>query len=337
VSPPPRQPASTPAVVVALLIVYVVWGSTYLAIAVMVDTLPPLIAAGTRFVTAGVLMLGAVWVHQRWLRRGNDPVERPTWPHWRSAIVIGTLLLLGGNGGVVLAELRIPSGVAAVLVATVPIWMAVIESVLNRRRPTALVIAGLVGGIVGVAILMVPVGGVSDLDPLGIGLVVCGAMAWALGSIYAQRAPLPRSGLLVTGMEMLAGGIALATAGVLMGELARADVSTFSSESLLAVAYLIVFGSIVAFTAYTWLLAHVPASTAGTYAYVNPLVAVVLGAILLSEPITIRTLVATVVIVAAVVALVTGRQRITSAVTDPAPVRAHEDGPPERRPATSTD
>jgi drug/metabolite transporter (DMT)-like permease len=122
-----------------------------------------------------------------------------------------------------------------------------------------------------------------------------------------------------------------------MGELARADVSTFSSESLLAVAYLIVFGSIVAFTAYTWLLAHVPASTAGTYAYVNPLVAVVLGAILLNEPITIRTLVATVVIVAAVVALVTGRQRITSAVTDPAPVRAHEDGPSERRPATSTD
>jgi drug/metabolite transporter (DMT)-like permease len=236
-------------------------------------------------------------------------VERPTARHWRSAIVIGTLLLLGGNGGVVLAELRIPSGVAAVLVATVPIWIAVIESILTRRRPRPLVIAGLVGGIVGVAILLVPVEGLSGLDPIGIGLVVGGAVAWAGGSVYAQRAPLPRSGLMVTGMEMLAGGLALATAGVLMGELGRADVSDFSTRSVAAFAYLIVFGSIVAFTAYTWLLAHVPASTAGTYAYVNPVVAVVLGAILLSEPITIRTLVATVIIIAAVVAMVTGRPR----------------------------
>jgi drug/metabolite transporter (DMT)-like permease len=306
---PPRQPASTAAVALALLIVYVVWGSTYLAIAVMIETLPPLLAAGIRFVTAGILMLGAVWVHQRWLRRSGETVERPTRRHWRSAIVIGTLLLLGGNGGVVLAELRIPSGVAAVLVATVPIWIAVIEAIVTGRRPSRLVVAGLIGGITGVAILLVPVEGLAGLDPIGIVLVVGGAVAWAGGSVYAQHAPLPRSGLLVTGMEMLAGGLALATAGVLMGELARADVSAFSTRSLVAFAYLIVFGSIIAFTAYTWLLAHVPASTAGTYAYVNPVVAVALGALLLSEPITVRTLIATVIIIAAVVAMVSGRPR----------------------------
>ena len=336
VSLPPRQSASRASVALALIIVYVVWGSTYLAIAVMIETLPPLLAAGIRFVTAGLIMLGAVWVHQRWIRRASEPAERPTWGHWRSAIIIGTLLLLGGNGGVVLAELRIPSGVAAVLVATVPIWMAVFESILTRRRPSLIVIAGLIGGIVGVAILMAPVEGVDAIDPVGIALVVAGgAIAWAVGSIYAQRAPLPRSGLLATGMEMLAGGIALAIAGTLMGELARADVSKFSTSSLLAFAYLIIFGSLIAFTAYTWLLAHVPTSTAGTYAYVNPLVAVGLGAVLLNEPITPRTLIATVFIVAAVIALVTDRQRVEPG-TDPASVTSHDERG-DRRPATSMD
>lgn len=307
--PPPRQPASTAAVVVALLIVYIVWGSTYLAIAVMIETLPPLIAAGIRFLTAGILVFGAVWVYQRWLRRSGEPPERPGWRHWRSAIVVGVLLLLGGNGMVVLAELRVPSGIAAVLIAMTPIWIALIDSVVRRRRPGRLVVLGLVAGIVGVAILVVPVGGLSGFDPVGIALLVGAELAWASGSVYAQHAPLPRSGFMVTGMEMLAGGLALVTAGVLMGELARTDVSTFSLRSIGAFGYLIVFGSIVAFSAYTWLLAHVPATTAGTYAYVNPVVAVALGAILLNEPITIRTVVATLIIVAAVVAMVTGRPR----------------------------
>jgi drug/metabolite transporter (DMT)-like permease len=336
VIPPPRQPSSTAAVAVALLTVYIVWGSTYLAIAVMIETLPPLLAAGIRFVTAGILMLGAVWAHRRWRARSGEVAERTTWVHWRSAIVIGILLLLGGNGLVVLAELRIPSGIAAVLIATEPIWIAVIASILVRRWPTTRVIAGLVAGIVGVAILVLPVEGLTGIDPIGVGLVLAASLSWASGSIYAQRAPLPKSGLLVTGMEMLAGGLALVTAGVLLGELGRADISTFSPRSLLAFAYLIVFGSIVAFTAYTWLLAHVSASTAATYAYVNPLVAVALGAILLSEPLTIRTLVATVLIVGAVIALVSGRQRVTDG-TDPAPVPVHEDAPPDRRPAASTD
>lgn len=303
-----RRP-STAAVAAALLTVYVVWGSTYFAIAVMIETLPPLLAAGFRYATAGLIMLTALAAHARW-RRSREPAERPTAAHWRSAFIIGTLLLLGGNGGVVLAELRIPSGLAAVLVATVPIWLAVFDAILTRRPPSLLVVGGLGAGIVGVGVLLVPVEGLGGIDPLGVGLVVGGTMCWAAGSLYARRAPLPRSGLLGTGMEMVGGGIALAIGGLLLGELGRVDVASFSTRSLLAVAYLIVFGSIVAFTAYTWLLANVSVSVVGTYAYVNPIVAVGLGAVFLSEPITIRTVIATVIIIGAVVAMVSGRPRI---------------------------
>ena len=299
---------STAAVAIALLIVYVVWGSTYLGIAVMIETLPPLLAAGVRYVTAGLLMLGAITAHARFRRRARR-AERPTAAHWRSAFVVGSLLLLGGNGGVVLAELFIPSGVAAVLVATMPIWLAVFDAVLSRRRPSGLVIGGLLAGIVGVVILLAPVDGVDDLNPLGIVLVIGATVSWAAGSLYARRAPLPRSQLLATGIEMLGGGIMLMVAGALLGEIGRTNVDDFSVRSLVAVAYLIVFGSIVAFTAYTWLLANVPVSTVGTYAYVNPIVAVALGAVFRSEPITPRTLVAAAIIIGAVVAMVSGRPR----------------------------
>jgi len=267
---------STAAVAIALLIVYVVWGSTYLAIAVMIETLPPLLSAGVRYAVAGLLMLGALAAQARF-RRGREPAERPTAIHWRSAFIIGSLLLLGGNGAVVLAELLIPSGIAAVLVATMPIWLAVFDALLSRRRPS--------------------------------GLVIGATISWAAGSLYARRAPLPSSQLLGTGMEMLAGGIVLFAAGSLLGEIGRTNVESFSIRSLVAVAYLTVFGSIIAFTAYTWLLANVPVSTVGTYAYVNPIVAVALGAVILSEPITPRTLIATAIIIGAVVAMVSGRPR----------------------------
>jgi drug/metabolite transporter (DMT)-like permease len=298
-------------VAAALLTVYLVWGSTYLGIAVMIQTLPPLLAAGVRYATAGLLVLGFL-IARTWIRRsteGAEPGERPTAAHWRSALIIGALLLLGGNGGVVLAERTIPSGVAAVLIATTPIWLSVFDTIATRRPPSRLVVVGLVAGILGVVILVVPVEGFGQLDPLGVGLAVVAAVTWAIGSIYARSAPLPRSALLGTGMEMLAGGAALALAGTLLGEPARTDVSSFSVASLLAVGYLIVFGSILAFSAYTWLLANVPVSTVATYAYVNPIVAVALGAIVLSEPITPRTLIAAAVIVGAVVAMVSGRPR----------------------------
>jgi drug/metabolite transporter (DMT)-like permease len=295
-------------VAVALLIVYVVWGSTYLGIAIMIETLPPLLAAGVRYATAGLLMLGALVAYAR-LRRGAEPIERPTRAHWRSAFIVGTLLLLGGNGGVVLAELYIPSGIAAVLIAAMPIWLSLFDAILTRRRPSPLVIGGLIAGIVGVAILLAPLEELDAINPLGVGLCVLAEISWAAGSIYARRAPLPRSALLGTGLEMLAGGLVMLLAGSLLGEIGQANVEAFSIRSLVALAYLIVFGSIVAFSAYTWLLANVPVSTVGTYAYVNPIIAVALGAIILSEPITPRTLVASAIIIGAVVAMVSGRPR----------------------------
>lgn len=326
-----RAAASRPPTVLvaaALLTVYLVWGSTYLGIAVMIQTLPPLLAAGTRYGTAGLLVLGFVIARAR-IRRsreGTEAGERPTAAHWRSALIIGALLLLGGNGGVVLAERTIPSGVAAVLVATTPIWLAVFDAIATRRRPSPLVVGGLVAGIVGVVTLLVPVEGLGQLDPLGVGLVVVADIAWATGSIYARRAPLPRSALLGTGMEMLAGGAALVLVGTLLGEPAATDVSSFSVASLLAVGYLIVFGSILAFSAYTWLLANVPVSTVATYAYVNPIVAVALGALFLGEEITPRTLIAAAIIVGAVVAMVSGRPREVEAPV-PSPERAAERAP----------
>jgi drug/metabolite transporter (DMT)-like permease len=308
VTPPSRQPPPTAAVVLALLAVYLVWGSTYFAIAVMIETLPPLLTAGVRFVTAGLLMLGGLLLYAR-LRPGAQPIERPSAVQWRTAAIVGTLLLLGGNGGVVLSELTIPSGVAAVLVATLPIWMAVFDAILSRRLLSGLVIGGLIAGLVGVAILLAPLEDLDALDPLGVALVTGAAISWAIGSLYARRAPLPRSALLGTGMEMLTGGIALMIGGTLLGELGRIEVDSFSDRSLLAVVYLVLIGSIVGYSAYTWLLANVPVSLVATYAYVNPIVAVALGALFLGEEITPRTLVAGVIIIGAVVAMVSGRPR----------------------------
>lgn len=303
---PTRSP-SLLAVAAALVTVYVVWGSTYLAIAVMIESLPPLLAAGVRFLVAGLIMAAALEIASR--LRGRGAPERPTFRHWRATAIVGVALLLGGNGLVVLSELRIPSGIAAVVVASLPIWMAGLESLITRRRPSRLAIAGLVAGLVGVVIMLLPAEGIDRLDPLGVLMAAAASLSWAAGSLYARRAPLPRSGLLATAMEMLTGGTALVVVALLAGELGRADPAAFTLASLAALAYLIVFGSIVAFSAYTWLLAHVPVTTVATYAYVNPVVAVALGTLFLSEPITLRTLVASAIIIGAVVAMVSGRDR----------------------------
>lgn len=303
-----RRSPSTVAVVVALLVVYLVWGSTYLAIAVVIQTMPPLLTAGVRYLIAGLIMVVGFMAIAR-LRRDATVLERPTITQVRSAIVIGLLLLLVGNGGVVLGELFIPSGIAAVLLAMEPMWLASIDGGLTRRRPSALAIGGILAGIIGVAVLVVPVEGLDGFDPVGVGLVLLAGVAWAAGSIYVRHAPMHSSGVLATGMEMLAGGGALFIGGILLGEAGRTDVSAFSTESVVALVYLVVFGSIIAFTAYTWLLANVPVSVVATYAYVNPIVAVALGALILSEPITPRTLVAGAIIIGAVVAMVSGRRR----------------------------
>lgn len=302
---PGRRAPSTAAVALALLIVYVVWGSTYLGIAVMIESMPPLLAAGARYGSAGLIMLAVVGAHARIT---GARLERPTRTQWGAAFIVGTLLLLGGNGGVVLAELLIPSGVAAVLIATVPIWLAVFDAVATRRRPGGLVIGGLIAGLAGVAVLLVPVEGIARLDPLGVALCLGAAISWSLGSLFGRGAAM-RHGALGTGMTMVGGGIALLVAGTLLGEIGQTDLATITTRSWVAFAYLVIFGSLIAFTAYTWLLAHVSVSTVGTYAYVNPIVAVALGAIFLSEPITPRTLIAAAVIIGAVVAMVSGRPR----------------------------
>jgi drug/metabolite transporter (DMT)-like permease len=320
---PVRPRAAAPlAVAGSLLIVYVLWGSTYLAIRIAVQTLPPFYSASVRYLLAGGIMVALLWIRGITSRIPSKRLEPMRAVHWRSAAIVGGLLLLGGNGFVVQAEQHIDSGIAAVLVAGVPIWMNLFDAIGTRRRPSPLVIGGVIAGFVGVGILVAPFGGSAAVNPLGVGLVVFATISWALGSLYARRAELPRNGLLATGMEMLAGGVLLAIAGTITGELGRTHPATFSTNSLLAVAYLVVFGSIVAFSAYTWLLQHAPISTVATYAYVNPIVAVLLGAFVLSEPITIRTLIASVLIIGAVVAMVSGRPRVAE----------EEQGGPETHP-----
>jgi drug/metabolite transporter (DMT)-like permease len=303
---------STLAVVAALGAVYLVWGSTYLAIAFVVDSMPPLLAAGTRFLVAGLTLIAFLVARDRWRRRRGVAGEGLQWPmavEWRTAIIVGALLLLGGNGMVSIAEQTIPSGIAAVIIATTPIWLSIFDALLTRRMPSVLAIGGLLVGLVGVAILLLPSSGLDAFDPVGIGILVVATVCWASGSLYARRGPLPRSHLLGTGMEQLAGGLVLLAVGIAIGEIGRFDPAAVTTSSLLGLAFLIVFGSLVAFTAYVWLLNHVAVTTVATYAYVNPVVAVALGVAFRGETLTPRSLLAAGLIIGAVVAMVTGRPR----------------------------
>ena len=301
----------------AFAAVYVLWGSTYLAIKFALESLPPFWMAGSRFLIAGALLY--VWAR----RRGES---KPTRIHWRSAVVVGGLLLMGGNGGVVFAEQRVPSGLAALLVATVPLWMVMLDGAgRGWRRPPLQVLLGIGLGLAGVALLVGPgrFAGGHGVDPLGAGVLLFGALCWATGSLYSRRAPLPPSPLLGTAMEMLGGGACLAVAGLLTGEWHRLDLAAASPRSLLAVAYLVIFGSLVGFTAYVWLLKVSTPPLVATYAYVNPVVAVFLGWAFAGEPVTARTLLAAAVIVGAVVLITTYRarpQRVTVEVKHEPPV-----------------
>jgi drug/metabolite transporter (DMT)-like permease len=311
--PTRRGRSSNLSVALALGTVYIVWGSTYLAIAVVVETLPPILSGGIRFTIAGSLLL-AFLLAQAWWRRRHAPESRLVRPRpveWRTAAIVGTFLLLGGNGLVSVAELRIPSSIAAVIIATVPIWMSLGEAAMTRRMPSPLTIGGLVVGLVGVAILLLPSQGIDAIDPIGIVIVVGSALSWTAGSLYARRAPLPSNQLMGSGMEQLVGGSVMLAVAVLLGEFAAVEPGSVSTASLLGLGYLIVFGSLIAFTAYVWLLEHAPISTVATYAYVNPVVAVFLGTLFRDEPLTPRILLAAALIIGAVVAMVSGRPRDT--------------------------
>lgn len=283
---------------VSLGTVYVVWSTTYLAMRVVNQTLPTLLATAVRFLVAG----GALYAIA--IRRGDRVADRPGRQQWRGAAIVGTLLMVGGNGGVAWAERTIPSGLAALVIATVPLWMAVIDRVVYHHRQPRAVIAGLVIGFVGAAVL---VGGsiAGHVDAVGLVVAVGAAVCWATGSLYQRRATLPSRPFVAASMEMVvAGTILLALAGI-SGELSRIDPSTFSRASVLAVAYLIVFGSWIGFTSYLWLLRNARTSLVSTYAYVTPVGAVLLGALLLNETISARTVVAGGLIVVAVALIIT--------------------------------
>jgi drug/metabolite transporter (DMT)-like permease len=288
-----RLPESTARVVVAFALVYIIWGSTYLAIRFAIETMPPFLMAATRFLLAGAVLY-------LWMRLRGAP--RPEGMHWRSAAIVGALLLVFGNGVVVWAEEVLPSSIAALLVAMVPVWMALLSWLRpGGTRPRAVVLIGLALGFAGVGLLVFQGGGAQrPINPLGAGAVMLASLSWAAGSLYARNARMPSVPLLGTAMEMLCGGALLVVLALLKGEPAQVHLQAISLRSDLALAYLIVFGSLVAFSAYVWLLRNVPPARVSTYAYVNPVVAVFLGWWLASEPITGQTLVAAAVIVGAV-------------------------------------
>jgi drug/metabolite transporter (DMT)-like permease len=304
----------------ALVIVYVVWGSTYLAIRVGVRDLPPGVLAGGRYLIAGLLLFPVA------LRSGPPDLrarDRPRPAQWAACTAVGLLLLVMGNGGVTVAEQTVPSALAAVLVATVPLWMVVFGIVLRGERITVLVATGLLIGLGGVVVLA---DGASRGGHLtGILIALGAAAAWALGSVWGHQLPVPQRALLAAAMQMLVAGVVLLAAGAISGEFDHLHWSRVGTTSWLALAWLVVPGSILAFTAYGYALAHLPLATVSTYAYVNPLVAVLLGTMLLNEPFTARTALGTALVVGSVALTIRRRQAPDHPVIaepDPEPAEA---------------
>jgi len=301
---PTKSAAPTSRIILAFAAIYLIWGSTYLAIRFAIDTIPPLLMVGVRYMIAGALLYAwVVW-------RGE--ATRPTRAQWGSAFFLGGCFFLLGNGGVSWAESRIPSGTAALLVAMVPLWMTVIEWLgPRRRRPTPLALAGLVIGFLGVAFLAGPGASLTKaaIDPLPVLVLVVTTFGWAYGSLHSSSAARPPSILQAVAMQTFAGGILSCAAGTLLGEWRDLDISAISLRSILAMSYLVIFGSIVAFTAYTWLLRVTRPTRVGTYAFVNPIVAVFLGWTLGGEVASARTLIAGAVIVTGVVLILRSRAK----------------------------
>jgi len=293
----------------ALGAVYLIWGSTYLAIRVMVETVPALLGAGVRFVVAGAALLFLTS-----LRRERRSL--PSRPDLLRLAVIGTLLAAGGNGLVTVAEKHVPSALSALVIASVPLWIVVFRSV-SGDRPRAATVGGVAIGFAGVALLLLP-GNRPAGVPLDSTLVlVAAAMSWALGSLLAQRWRVPVKPLVATGWQMLAGGLVMMLAALAAGELGDVRWSAFSAKSVWSLAYLILIGSLVGYSAYTWLLENVPISKVSTYAYVNPVVAVILGWAILGEHISLTILAASLLIVTAVATIV----RSSAAPGTPRPAR----------------
>ena len=296
---------STPGlrVAVGLAAIYLIWGSTYLVIRYAIETLPPLMMAGTRVTIAGAILY--TWTRMR-------GASRPALFHWRDAAIMGGLLLLGGNGSVSWAEQYIPSGLAALLIATVPMWIVLLDWIRpGGVRPTKGVVVGVGLGLAGVALLVGPVrlvGGGSP-HPAGVAVTIIGAFAWSLGSLYLRRAKLPAVQLQSTGMQMLVGGVWLFLAAALIGEWGQLHLEAVTAKSVLSLGYLTLMGSIIAFSVYLWLVRATSPALASTYAYVNPVIAMFVGWALASEPLTWQTMLAAAIIIGGVAMITMARWR----------------------------
>jgi drug/metabolite transporter (DMT)-like permease len=281
-----------------LAIIYVVWGSTYLAIRVVVETMPALLSGGVRFVLAGAILFAVLRL------RGGAGKVRFTREQAISCAIVGGLLVAGGNGLVMVGEEDVPSALAALIIASVPLWVIVYRRVAGEAIPTG-TLAGVVVGFAGLALLLLPSGGHDEVTSwVGLLLVFLAAPSWALGSFLSKRRTLPADPFLSTALQMMLGGAISLVAGLARGEAGDVELGAFSSDSLLAFAYLIVVGSLIAFTAYVWLLQHAPISKVATYAYVNPVIAILLGWSILSEDITVWMLGGAAIVVASVATIV---------------------------------
>ncbi len=297
---------------IALLALYIVWGSTYLAIRFTVETMPPFLHAALRFLISGAILY-------IWRRAAGDPV--PTAGNWKSTAIVGTALLLGGNGLVAWAEQTVPSGVAALIITTSPFWLVLFEAMrAGGTKPTWQAILGLIIGFGGVFLLVGPseiTGVEGGFDTFGIILLLFAPLFWSMGSIYAKGADMPKSTLLSTGMQMLTGAVALFIVSLVKGELSGFSFVAVSMRSWLALLYLITFGSLIGFVAYGWLLHNAPVSLMSTYAYVNPVVAVLLGSWLADEPLNGRILIAAAIIIGSVFLINSARRPPAKAKTEP--------------------
>ena len=291
-------------VIIAFAALYLIWGPTYLGIRFAIETIPPFLMAGARFVLAGLIMYAIAW---------SQGISKSSWANWRTSLIIGACLLLAGNGGVTISEKYIDSGLAALIVAIVPIYIVLLGWAMGMTpKPTPIVWLALLGGFVGVGILFSPALHFSSNGArhpaIGISILLVSSFIWSVGSLYSRVARHAASPFLTAAQQMICGGILLLFVGIVTGELRRLHPSFISISSLLSFVYLVIIGAVVGYTAYIWLLRHCEPAKVATYAYVNPIVAIVLGALFAGETITMRTLIAAGLIIGSVALVITAQQ-----------------------------